>query len=234
MAARPQSGSRTDRPSRTKPPDCADAATAPGRSSPRRASSLALSPRAMNQRRRAETLENVDQHHRPARGLDDLMADDLLAGVIAPLDQRTRLDAGDQVDRRIFIENNDEIDGFERRQHFRTRSLVLNGAIGALQPPYRSVAVQPHDQAVAGGARRCQHLDVAGMQDVEAAIGEADALALLLPFRELRVERAGLEHDLLLGREIGMRQYLSLQLGRTHAGGALLADGDGGRGTGHA
>src|SRR3982750_3835958 len=99
---------------------------------PPAASPLAPPPRAMNQRRRAETLENVDQHHRPARGLDDLMADDLLAGVIAPLDQRTRLDAGDQVERRILIENNDEMDGFERRQHFRTRSLGLNGAIGPL------------------------------------------------------------------------------------------------------
>src|SRR4051812_14265887 len=98
MAARPQSGSQTDRPSRTRPPDCADAATAPGRSSARGASSLALSPRAMNQRRRAEALENVNQHHRPARGFDDLMADYLLAGVIAPFDQRARLDASDQVD----------------------------------------------------------------------------------------------------------------------------------------
>src|SRR3954469_16207479 len=105
MAARPRSGSQTDRPSRTRPPDCADAATAPGRSSPPRASSLALSARAMNQRRRAEAPEDVDQHDRSARGFDDLMADHLLAGVVAALHQRARLDAGDEVDRRILLED---------------------------------------------------------------------------------------------------------------------------------
>ena len=117
----------------------------------------------MHQRRRAETLEDVDQHNHPARGLDDLMADHLLAGVVAALDQRARLDAGDQVDRRVLLEDDDEVDGFERREHFRTRPFVLNRAIGALQPPHRGVAVEPHDQAVAGGTRRGQHLDVAGM-----------------------------------------------------------------------
>ncbi|CUU16974.1 hypothetical protein CDS [Bradyrhizobium sp.] len=187
----------------------------------------------MDQRGRAEALEDVDQHDDSAGGLDDLMADHLLAGVVATLHQRARLDPGDQIDRRILLEEDDEVDGFERREHFRTRTFVLNRAIGALQPPHRGIAVEADDQAIAGSARRGQHLDVAGMQDVKAAIGEADAQVLPAPFRELCVERIRLEHDLLLSREISVRQDIPPQLGRAHAGRALLADGDGSGRIGH-
>lgn len=187
----------------------------------------------MNQRGRAEALEDVDQHDRAARGLHDLIANYLLAGVVAALYQHARLDPGDQVDRRVLLEDDDEIDGFQRRQHLGARTLVLDRAIGALQPPHRGVAVEAHDQPIAGCARRRQHLDVAGMQDIETAIGEADALSLPAPFDKLRVQRIGLQNDLLLGREIGMRQDLSPQLGCAHAGRALLADGNGGRCIGH-
>jgi hypothetical protein len=162
------------------------------------------------------------------------VADHLLAGVIAALDQHARRDAGDQVDRRVLLEDHDEIDGFERGQHFGTCLLVLDRTIRALQPPHRGVAVEADDQAIAGGARRGQHLDVAGMQDVEAAIGEANAQALPAPFGEPGLERIRRAHDLLLGRESGMRQDPSPQLGRAHAGGALLADRDGGGRTRHA
>lgn len=132
----------------------------------------------MNQRGRAETLQDIDQHDHPAGGFDDLVADHLLAGVVAALHQNARRDARDQVDRRVLLEDHDEVDGFECGQHFGTRALVLDRAIRALQPPHRGVAVEADDQPVAGGARRGQNLDVAGMQDVEAAIGEADAQPL--------------------------------------------------------
>src|SRR3954452_17468244 len=39
----------------------------------------------MDQRGRAEALQDIDQHDRTARGLDDLMANHLLAGIVAAL-----------------------------------------------------------------------------------------------------------------------------------------------------
>ena len=108
----------------------------------------------------------------------------------------------------------DEIDRLQRRQHFGARALVLHRTALALQPLHRGIAVQADDQPVAGAARRGQHLDVAGMQDVETAIGEADPQALLAPIRKMRVEIAPCDDDLFFRREIGMRQDLAPQFRR--------------------
>ncbi len=74
---------------------------------------------------------------------------------------------------------------------------------------------------------------MAGMQDVETAIGEADPLALLAPFRELRIQFVARGHDLFLGGEERMRQDLAAQFRRRHHRGALLADRDRGGGVRH-
>ena len=66
------------------------------------------------------------------------------------------------------------------------------------------------------------------MQDIEAAVGETDAQALLSPILELRVEFAARRHDLFFGREKSMRQDLAPQFRRRDNGRALLADRDGG------
>ena len=60
---------------------------------------------------------------------------------------------------------------------------ILHRTVRALQPLHRGVAVEPDHQPVAGAARLRQHLDVAGMQDIETAIGEADAQSLPAPVR---------------------------------------------------
>jgi hypothetical protein len=53
--------------------------------------------------------------------------------------------------------------------------LIVDGAARAFQPTHRRIAVEAEHQPVALAARRVQKADMAGMQDVEAAIGEADA-----------------------------------------------------------
>src|SRR3984957_20517044 len=138
-----------------------------------------VSPGTIDQRCRAEARQHVDQQHFAAFGLDDLVADDLFAGVVAALDQYARLDLRDQFDRRILRKHNHEIDRLQRRQHFRPRALVLKRALLALQPLHRCIAVQADDQPVAGAARRGQDLDVTGMQNIETAVGESDPKALL-------------------------------------------------------
>ena len=47
---------------------------------------------------------------------------------------------------------------------------------------------------------------MAGMKQIEAAIGEADAQPRPTPFVEALVEHCPVEHDLLLGREGGGRK----------------------------
>lgn len=49
-------------------------------------------PRALHQRRRAVARQNIDQHDLAAIGGDDLMADYLLAGVVAAFHQHAGFD----------------------------------------------------------------------------------------------------------------------------------------------
>src|SRR5258708_16642273 len=120
-----------------------------------------------------EAFEDIDQHNLAAVSGYNLVADYLLTGVVPALHQHARPDLRDQFDRRVFLKDDNEIDRLQRRQHFRPRALVLNRAPLALQPLCRGVAVQADDQAIAGAARPGQNLDVAGMQNIEAAVGES-------------------------------------------------------------
>src|SRR4051794_39179157 len=99
MAATARSAPRRYRRSWPRRRDRARAA-APGWPvmSPRQRSRLA-SARTIDQRSRAVAGQDVDQHDFAAMGFDDLAANDLLAGVVAALDQHARLHLRDQIDR---------------------------------------------------------------------------------------------------------------------------------------
>jgi len=58
----------------------------------------------------------IDQDDFAAERLDDLAADHLLGFVVAALDQHRRLDACDQLFRRVLIEHHHEIDRLERSE----------------------------------------------------------------------------------------------------------------------
>src|SRR5258708_27587689 len=167
--------------------------------------------RATDERCGAEAVEDIDQHDLATVSVDDLVADDLVAGIVAALHQHARPDLRDQLDRRVFLEDDDEIDRLQRRQHFGARALVLNRTPLALQPFHRRIAVQSDHQPVTGATRPGQYLDLAGMPDIETAVGETDPQALLAPVRKLTLEVAACRDDLFLGREEAIRQNLSPQ-----------------------
>ena len=64
------------------------------------------------------------------------------------------------------------------------------------------------------------------MQEIEAAIGEADAQALAAPFGKPFVEHRAVEHDLVFQRGRGGRQQAMAQFVDVHGRGAALADHD--------
>src|SRR5260221_13073644 len=136
------------------------------------------------------------------------MANYLLTGIVSALHQHAWLDLRDQFDRGVFIKDHNKIDRLQRRQHFRPRALVLNRAPLALQPLCRGVAVQADDQAIAGAARPGQNLDVAGMQNIEATVGESDTQSLLAPTQKMRFEAAACRPELFFGREESSRDHL--------------------------
>ena len=175
---------------------------------------------------------DIDQDHFAARRLDDGVADHVFAFVVATLDQHRRLHARDQFFRSILVEHDHEIDGFERGQHLGARLHRLHWAALAFQPGDRGVAVQAHHQAVAGRARAGQQFDVAGMQQIEAAVGEADAQALPPPFGDMIVEQRPVEHDLFFRSERRRRQDARAQFRNRERRCAALADDDRGGGIG--
>src|ERR1700737_5540577 len=89
--------------------------------------------RAADERCGAEAFEDIDQHDLATVSGNDLVADHLLAGVIAALDQHTWPDLRNQIERCVFFKDEDEIDRLKRRQHFRARPLVLNRTSLTLQ-----------------------------------------------------------------------------------------------------
>ena len=152
MAATARSAPRKYRPSSPRRPDRARPA-APRR--PATQSAAALTPCLPRARSTSDVVlwpgRISTSTHLAASGLDDLVADDLLAGIVAALDQHARLHLRDQVDRRVLLEDRDEIDRLQRRQHFGARALVLHRAPLALQPLHRGIAVQTRRS---GGRRR--------------------------------------------------------------------------------
>src|SRR5262249_54921843 len=74
-----------------------------------------------------------------------------------------------------------------------------SGLPSPFKPRQGAFSLEPEDERVEGGVRLGQELEVAGVQKIETAIGEADAQAP--PFGEPLVEHRPVEHDLLLGRQ---------------------------------
>src|SRR5438045_2786842 len=58
----------------------------------------------------------VDQDHLAAVGLDEFVAHHGLLAVVATLDEDAGPQPPDQVERRVVLEDRDEVDRFERRQ----------------------------------------------------------------------------------------------------------------------
>jgi len=113
-------------------------------------------------------------------------ADDLIERVVCALDQQVRAQRLDKRERRVLFEQDHQVDHLQRGQHQRARILVLDRPFGPLEARDRGVGVEADDQAVAALPRLAQQRDMARMQQVEATVGETDAVALVAPLGDLR------------------------------------------------
>src|SRR5260370_4620514 len=139
-AVKSRSGWRKYPPSSTRRPDRAPVATTTLALTPLPPRSRLASARAIDQRRRAEARQHVDQQHFAAIGFDDLMADDLIAGIVAALHQHARLDLRDQFYWRGFFKDHDKLYRFQPRQHFPPPPFVPNRPPLAPPPLRRFIA----------------------------------------------------------------------------------------------
>jgi hypothetical protein len=65
------------------------------------------------------------QENAAARGANNFCADDLFHRIVGPLHEQVGLEGSNRRGRRIFIENQDQIDGAERAQNISPRAFVL-------------------------------------------------------------------------------------------------------------
>src|SRR5260370_39053558 len=114
----------------------------------------------------------------PAGGFHFFAAHNLVAGPVAAFHEDIREQARDHFARRQIIENNNSVHGFQSGENFGALALRDNRTPFAFQLMHAGVAIQTHDQRVSQGARQFQAANMAGMKQVEAAVGEDHAAAV--------------------------------------------------------
>ncbi len=120
----------------------------------------------------------VDQKDLAAVCLHDFVADNLFTRVVGAFDEDLGTQALDQFEGRVLFEHDDGVDCFKRGEYFGAIADGIDRPAIALQPCRRGIAVQPNHQPIAGRPGLRQKPDVTAMQEIETAIGEADAQAL--------------------------------------------------------
>ena len=111
----------------------------------------------------------------PSRGLNFFAANDLVSCPIAAFHKNVWEQSGDGALWRKIVENHHAIDAFKRGQNFRALPFGNHRATLAFELFDAGIAVQTDDQRVTQAAGMFEAADVAGMQQVEAAVGEHDA-----------------------------------------------------------
>jgi len=115
-----------------------------------------------------------------AGGFHFLATNDLIAGPIATFYENIGEKHGNQFARRWGIENHHGVHTLQRGKDFRAFAFGDYRAAFAFQLTHARVTVKPDDEPVAQFARLLQAANVAGMQQVEAAIGENNAATVAI------------------------------------------------------
>jgi len=102
-------------------------------------------------------------------------------GPVGALHQDVGQNGGDQRTGRLLIEERDGIDSFESQRQFDAVVFGDDRARRSLHAASARVGVEGQDQHVTHRPRRLQGLDVPGMKQIVASIGENHGLALRAP-----------------------------------------------------
>ena len=100
-------------------------------------------------------------------------SDDRFFRVIAAFDYHIRFELLHQIQRRILREDNYEIDAFQRSENIRPFCIAAHRSRRTFESADRFITVDPDDECVGGLACSREHVDVAGMEEVENAVGES-------------------------------------------------------------
>ena len=99
--------------------------------------------------------------------------------VVATLHIHIRLSLFQECGGPEIIKNINGIHGFQRCHHGGAIGLGMNRAVGALEFADRSITVETHNQGIGFVTGSLQLVDVAGVENSEAAVGGGEPLAPL-------------------------------------------------------
>ena len=95
--------------------------------------------------------------------------------VITALHENIRAERRDQLTRRILIEHHDDVDHLERGQYVTTLSGTSDGTFRTFESPNGRVSIHADDERIAVATRAQEDVDVAGVKQIENAVGERDS-----------------------------------------------------------
>jgi hypothetical protein len=144
---------------------------------------------------------NFNQNNFAAERLHDFAPDYFLTSVVAAFYQDSRLHTFDQLFRRVLIEYSDQVNRFKRGQNFGPRLHRLDGTAGAFKARHGRITIEAYNETIASCTRASQQFDVAGVQQIKAAVGKPDTQTLLPPFSEVVVEDRPIENNCLFRRQ---------------------------------
>ena len=119
--------------------------------------------------------ENGDSYHPPSCGFHLFTTHDFVGGPVIPFYQYVWQELPDDLVWRLFFKNHDGVDALKRRKNFRALLLANHWAAGTFQLLRTLVAVEPDDQNVSLRSCEFELPQMAGMQEVETAVGEHHA-----------------------------------------------------------
>jgi hypothetical protein len=114
-------------------------------------------------------------YHAASRGFHFFAADNLVTRPVAAFHKNVWEQGGDGALRRQIVKNDHAIDAFKRCKNLCALVFGNDRASLAFELSHARVTVQTDDERVAEAASMLQAADVAGMQQVEAAVGEHHA-----------------------------------------------------------
>ncbi len=125
----------------------------------------------------------------PAR-THDVSTHDAVWAVVAAFDDHIGLKRTDEFEGGVLGEHDDRVDTLERGKKKGTLGFGAHWARGPLEPADRRVAVHSNDEQVPSPSRRDEDVEMAGVQQIEYAVGENDRTraAAAPPLRRITIK----------------------------------------------
>jgi hypothetical protein len=118
------------------------------------------------------TLLDRNTDHASSTRFDDVAADDGVSRPIGAFDEHVGLQSRNDLVRRVFVKDDSSIHDAKAGEELRAFSLSVHRSAGALVSTNRSVRIDSDDESIAFLARSGDIPDVAGVKQIEDAVGK--------------------------------------------------------------